>query len=106
MANLNADLNRINTLRGKIMSDLSSLSGICSRAAREVNSRLHEELLQKKGSTNGLEDFSLLAMIVKKNAMAARNAHMLLKKMRSTEGYSVSEDDVPDETILEEIFDK
>ena len=106
MPNLNKDLQEIGTLKHKIMRDLEALSGICSRSAKEINSRLHDELLRKNGSTNGLEDFTMLNMIVKKNAIAVKNAHTLLNRVQTTEGYSVSEENVPDENKeLEELFE-
>ena len=105
MANLNKDLEEAAGLKRKILSDLEKLTGICSKVSKEVNSRLHLEMSQN-GSSEGLEDFAMLNQIVKKNAMMVKNAHTLLNRMRTTEGYSVSEEKIPDEKALEELFDK
>jgi hypothetical protein len=100
-----ADLNHITrdatVLRGKILKDLDTLIKMYGEFEGSVTDRFRNEYERNAGSTNGLEDFYMLNNIVKKNHIAVKNAHALLKRMRDVEGFEITEEELVDKELEE-----
>jgi len=106
MPDINKSIKDISSLKKKVMGDLLTLCSMLSKTSSEVDARFRGEFQRQEGKLAGLEDFNVLNRILKKNAMLAKNAQMLLQKMRSTTGYDVSEDEAPVDKEIQEIFEE
>lgn len=86
-------------LRGKVLKDLETLIKMYGDLEGSVNDRFREEFQKNAGSLNGLEDFYMLNSNVKKNHIAVKNAHALLKRMRDVGGFDIVEEEIADKEL-------
>ena len=104
MAELNGMLKRADEARNKALEAIDALFLYSSKVSSEVASRFRDEY-REAGSTTGLEDFYALNNVLRKNLINAKQARELLRRMKSTEGYDISEEEIVEQQ-LEKIFDK
>lgn len=91
MSDLNNITSNITALRGKLLGDISSLIRMYGELEDTVRSRFRDEYERNAGSSNGLEDFYMLNSVVKKNHIAVKNAHSIIKRMADLSKYDISE---------------
>lgn len=105
MPDLNQQLEGISSLQKRVVRDMEKLSGMCTQVSDQLNDLFRRSFVERKGSVAGMENLYITNNIMKKNAMSARSALGLLKRMRSTTGYDVSEEGLVEQE-LENIFDR
>lgn len=90
--NLNAAREDIKKLRDKVTADLKALGTLCAAMGDEVNRRYHEEVSRAEGNTDGLEDFLVVARLLKRDQQFVNGALTIVQnKVQGAQGYDFEE---------------